>query len=105
MIIGPLDLASLLAALGHAGAELAPHPGAHDRLRHRPPTLPPEWADALRTHRAAILGLLTGGYNPHDDAEYAYVERLGVADGLGLATHPGAPAWLVAVGESMGINR
>ena len=56
-------------------------------------------------HRAAILGLLAGRYAPAGDTDVGYVlsERLGVADGLGMPTHPGSPAWLIAAGEAMGV--
>ncbi|MBX3404149.1 MAG: hypothetical protein KF699_12125 [Phycisphaeraceae bacterium] len=108
----PHELAPLLLALGRAGIELAPHPTDAGRLRHRPANLPPELSARLRLHRAAVLGLLPphGGYAPDahaadGNAAYVYGERLGVADGLGLATHPGSAAWLVAVGESMGASR
>jgi hypothetical protein len=108
----PAELALLLVALGRAGIELAPHPtdvGGAGRLRHRRATpggwaadLPPDLSARLRTHRAAVLGLLVVGYAPAgDDAGYVLAERLGVADGLGMPTHPGSAAWLVAVGESM----
>ncbi|MDX2147331.1 MAG: hypothetical protein SFZ23_07390 [Planctomycetota bacterium] len=105
----PHELAPLLLALGRAGFELAPHPTDPARLRHRPADLPPDLSARLRLHRAAVLGLLVNVYapDPHGDTEagYVYAERLGVADGLGLATHPGSAAWLVAVGESMGVNQ
>lgn len=57
-------------------------------------------------HRAAVLGLLVNGYALADDTDAGYVlgERLGVAQGLGMPTHPGSAAWLVAVGESMGCS-
>jgi hypothetical protein len=104
----PHELALLLLALGRAGVELATHP-AHtgQRLRHRPADLPTDLSERLRLHRGAILGLLVDGYAPDTragdgDAEHVYDERMGVAVGLGMATHPGSPAWLVAVGESMG---
>jgi hypothetical protein len=99
------ELAALVKALGRAGIELAAHPSDPARLRHRPAVLPPDLADGLRRHRGAILGLLAGTHAPEPaddpDAAYTLAERLGVADDLGLATHPGSPAWLVAVGESM----
>lgn len=98
----PHELARLLLALGLAGIELAPHPTDAGRLRHRPADLPPDLSARLRIHRAAVVGLLVDGYAPaDDDAEYVLGERLGVADGLGMPTHPGSAAWLVAVGESM----
>jgi len=52
-------------------------------------------------HRAAVLRLLVGGYVPAGDTDAGYVlsKRLGVADGLGVATHPGSPNWLIAAGE------
>ena len=88
----------MLLALGRAGIELAAH---GDRLRHRPAVLLPDLLEALRRHRGAILGLLVGDYAPGDaDARYVIGERLGMADGLLMPTHPGAPAWLVAVGEA-----
>lgn len=104
----PHELAPLLLALGRAGIELAPHPTDAGRLRHRPADLPPDLSARLRIHRAAVAGLLVDGYapDPHGDTDAGYVlaERLGVADGLGLPTHPGSAAWLVAVGESMGCS-
>lgn len=97
-----IELARVLLDLGRAGVELAPHPTDPARLRHRPATVATDLAEALRRHRGAILGLLAGE-QAHDagDAGYVYSERLGIADGLGMPTHPGAPAWLVAVGESI----
>jgi hypothetical protein len=54
-------------------------------------------------HRAAVRSLLVHGYAPAgDDAGYVFGERLGVADELGMPTHVGSAAWLVAVGESCG---
>lgn len=112
----PHELAPLLVDLGRAGIELAPHPTDAARVRHRRPTpdgwaadLPPDLAARLRLHRGAVLGLLASGYAPDahagsGDAGYVHGERLGVADGLGLATHPGSAAWLVAVGESIGCS-
>jgi len=92
----------LLLDLGCAGVEVAAH---GDRLRHRPATLAPDLSARLRMHKAAILAMLADGYAPDagDDPEAGYVlgERLGIADDLGMPTHPGAPAWLIAVGESM----
>lgn len=35
---------------------------------------------------------------------YIFDERMGVADGLEVATHFGSPAWLVAVGEAGGYS-
>lgn len=98
----PRELAPLLVDLGRAGIELAPHPTDASRLRHRPAHLPPDLSARLRLHRAAVLGLLVNGYAPTgDEAVYILGERLGIADGLGMPTHPGSAAWLVAVGESI----
>lgn len=98
----PHELARLLVDLGAACVELAAH---GDRLRHRPATLAPELLARLRMHKAAILGVLVNGYGPDPggDSEAAYIlgERLGIADDLVMPTHPGAPAWLIAVGDSM----
>jgi hypothetical protein len=98
------ELAPLLVDLGTAGIELATR---GDRLRHRPATLPPGLSARLRLNCAAVVALLRAGYAPDasgagGEAVYVYGERLGIADGLGMPTHPGSPAWLVAVGESMG---
>ena len=101
----PHELAPLLLALGRAGIELAPHPTDAGRLRHRPAHLPPNLSARLRIHRAAMVRLLVDGYAPtDDDAGYVLGERLGVADGLGMLTHPGSAAWLVAVGYSLSEN-
>jgi hypothetical protein len=98
----PAELAPLLVALGRAGIELAPHPTDAGRLRHHPAVLPPDLAARLRMHKPAILELLAGvDAPPDDDTAYALDERLGIADDLGMPTHPGSPAWLVAVGVSM----
>lgn len=125
----PHELAWLFIALGIASVELAPHPIDPERLRHRPANLPPALLTSLRSHRTAVLQLLKEGgaldlgltsetaSHPEGerpsapasplarllagDAEYVYCERLGMADGLGMPTHPGSAAWLVAVGEAM----
>ncbi|MBL9000235.1 MAG: hypothetical protein JNK25_03770 [Phycisphaerae bacterium] len=105
----PCELGPLLAALGRAGIELARHPTDRGKLRYRRPT-PDGWVPGissdlsarLRLHKGAVLGLLAGGYTPSDsDAAYQLGERLGIADGLGMPTHPGSSAWLVAVGEAL----
>jgi len=103
----PHVLAPLLLALGRAGIELGPQPTDAARLRHRPADLPPDLSARLRLHRAAVLGLLASEYVPagYTDAEYVLGERLGVADGLEMPTHPGSAAWLVAVGESVRVSR
>ncbi len=96
------DLCRLLDSLGREGIELAAHTTDSTRLRHRPEMLPADLLTRLRTHKAAVLGLLVKGYKPEDDdAAYVLSERLGMADDLGQPTHVGSTAWLVAVGESM----
>jgi len=98
----PHELAPLLLALGRARIELAAH---GERLRHRPADLPHDLSEALRRHRGAVLGLLVNGYASGDgDAGYVFWERLGMADELGMPTHAGSAAWLVAAGESMGCS-
>ena len=100
----PHELAALLLDLGRAGVELAAHPTDPARLRHRPTVLPTTLSARLRLHRGAVLRLLLGGHTPADEeAGYVLHERLGVADGLGIPTHTGSAAWLVAIGGS--INR
>lgn len=98
-----MTLADLLQALGARGVELAPGDGG--RVRFRPADIPAALAMGIRDHKPALLDLLGRGADPlpgaDDGARYVLGERLGMADGLGLPTHPGAPAWSVAVGESM----
>lgn len=94
--------ALLLITLGVAGIELATHPTNPMRIRHRPATLPTDLVDSVLDHRDAILDLLSNGYAPTDpDAVYLMLERLGIGDDLGMPTHIGSPAWMIAVGESM----
>ncbi len=94
--------ALLLITLGVAGIELATHPTNPMRIRHRPATLPDALVLAVLDHRNAILDLLNDGYSPTEpEAVYIYYERLGIGDDLGMPTHSGSPAWLIAVGESM----
>lgn len=84
-------------------AEPAPHPTDAGRPRHQLADLPPNLSARPRLHAAPGPSLLVNGYTPaDDDAAYVLDERLGVADELQMPTHPGSPAWLVAVGESMG---
>lgn len=97
-------IAPLLLALGRAGIELVPNPTDASRLRHRPVLLAPDLAARLRLHKADLLAVLRGdGLPDESDAEAGYIvaERLGVADGLGMPTHPGSAAWLVAIGEGL----
>jgi len=96
------ELGEYFADLGAWGVELGTHPTYAEKIRHRPAVLPSALREGIQTHRAAILALLAYGYTPGgDDAAYIYNERLGIADGLGMATHTGSTAWLVAVGESI----
>ena len=99
-----------LVTIGYAGIELAAHPTNPTALRHRRATpngwtadLPAGLAAMLRSHKPWLLDLLAGSHAPRDDPEAAYTlaERLGIADDLEMPTHPGSPAWLVAVGESL----
>ena len=100
------ELGEYLADLGAWGVELGTHPTHPEKIRHRPAFLPTALREGIETHRVAILALLANGCTPTDaDAAYIYNERLGIADGLGMATHAGSTAWLIAVGESMGVNQ
>ena len=105
MTTQPHELASLLIALGVAGVELAAHPTDRTRVRHRPATLALDLATPLKRHRDAIAALLNDGYSPADpDVRQVLGERLGIADDLGMPTHPGSPAGLIAVGESLTVS-
>ena len=96
------ELAALLVALGVAGVEVALHPTDATRIRYRPLTLPDALAQEIRSHRSDILALLRTDHAPTDpDAVYLMLERRGIGDDLGMPTHSGSPAWLIAVGESM----
>jgi len=96
------QLGELLYDLGLWGIEIALHPTNAEKIRHRPAVLPSALREGIQTHRAAILTQLAHGYTPADaDAAYIYNERLGIADGLGMATHTGSTAWLIAVAESI----
>lgn len=102
MIFKPHELGPLLSDLGGTGVELAAHPTDSTLLRHCPAVLPPDLLARVRDHKPEILALLvrdcaSSGY----DAGYVLAERLGVADGLGMPTHIGSPAWMIAVGESL----
>jgi len=100
------ELGEYLEDLGAWGVELGTHPTHAEKIRHRPAFLPTALREGIETHRAAILTLLANRYTPTDaDAAYIFNERLGIADGLGMATHTGSTAWLIAVGESMGVNQ
>jgi hypothetical protein len=99
----PAQLARFLLELGMTGIELARHPTDPALLRHRPAELPPHHSARLRLHRDAIRQLLEDGYAPAEESEAEYIlgERLGVAEDLGMTTHPGSSAWLIAIGEAM----
>jgi len=96
------ELGEYLADLGAWGVELGTHPTHPEKIRHRPAFLPTALREGIETHRVAILALLANRYTPADaDAAYIFNERLGIADGLGMATHAGSTAWLIAVAESI----
>jgi len=52
------DLSQLLDDLARAGVEVAPHPTNPDRLRFRPADVPPDLAERMRLHKAALLAYL-----------------------------------------------
>lgn len=96
-------IGELLAAVGRSGIELAQ--GSTGALRYRPPNLPLHLVTMLSTHKTEILAALVDGCAPESAAaEYLLGERLGIADDLGMPTHPGAPAWLIALGEAMNLD-
>jgi hypothetical protein len=98
------DLSRLFLDLAAARVEVAPHPERAGVVRHRPADLPPDLRERLRANREAVARLLAEGYAPDDpEARHRFLERLGIGDDLGMPTHPGSVAWLVAVGESLAI--
>tara|TARA_E500000318_G_C3385150_1_gene143754 strand:- start:99 stop:485 length:387 start_codon:yes stop_codon:yes gene_type:complete len=107
-VTGPVfKLGWLLVDLGAEGIELAIDPADADRLRYRPVTGPTPLVDRLRHMKHVVLAALRGRYVPDgSDVEMAYVfgERLGIAEDLGLPTHVGSSAWLIAAGESLAIE-
>lgn len=90
-----------LKRLGRAGVEVARSAADPTTILHRPRTLPPELAAALATCKPALLRLLATSFAPTPDAHDIFTERLAIADDLEMRTHPGSPAWLVAVGEAL----
>jgi hypothetical protein len=99
-------LAQLLVDLGAAGIELAPGLADPAEVRHWPDALPPSLAIRLRHAESSVRAALRGeGIPDETDADNpggsVMGERLGVAEDLGHATHPGSPAWLIAVGEAL----
>lgn len=100
---GDPDLAALLLDLGRGGVELAPDPSRPGALLHRPSRLPPALLPRLIDAKPSVLAVLKGGPPAlgSEQSEYAMTERLGVAEDLGMPTHPGSPAWLIAMGEAM----
>jgi len=57
-VSAPADLDRLLDDLARAGVELAPHPTNPERLRFRPEDVPPDLAERMRLHKAALLAFL-----------------------------------------------
>lgn len=97
-----IDISGAMLVLGKAGIEVAVNPTDPDRLLFRPVTADPDLVEMLRRHQCGIIDLLAaGGVRDDDDAEYTQAERLGIGAELGMATHAGSPAWLVAVGEAL----
>ena len=91
----------LLGELGRAGVEIALDPTDATKIRWRPSAIHAGLTARLRLHKAEILAVLKDGYEPRDDdALDVLTERLGVADDLGMPTHVGSPAWLIAVSEA-----
>lgn len=90
-----MTVADLLLDLGTAGVSLRLRVGV---LQVR---CTKAVADRIEPHRDALLGVLTGYQPAGAEESYVFLERLGVGDLLGMATAPGSPAWLVAVGEAM----
>jgi hypothetical protein len=72
-----------------------------DALRFKPQPLTPELLAGLRHHKASILAALIDPPLASDEARHTFSERLGIGDSLGMDTTPCAPAWLIALGESM----
>jgi hypothetical protein len=57
-------------------------------------------ARCLLEHKAAVLGALPCATEWPEDAQDRFLERLGVADDLGLDTAPGSDSWCTAVREA-----
>jgi hypothetical protein len=97
------DFVTFLGNLGEAGLTLAEHPNDPTAIVYFPPYVSEDLAVGLSAHRAALLGLLRDGYvpEPSSRAEFMFIERLGIADGLGMPTGRGSPAWLISVGEAL----
>lgn len=99
------QLSRLLVTLGRQGIELAIDPRKPDRLLYRPINALESTIGQIRLQNTALRCLLSTPLVPSGpDSEHTLNERLGIADDLGLSTHPGSPGWLTAVGESIKIN-
>lgn len=99
-----MSLADLLVDLGRAGVTLR---DAGSGVGFVPRSaLTPERAASLAVHKAGILALLAGVGMPEPgtDAADLLAERLGVGDALGMATAPGSPGWMIALGEALGCS-
>lgn len=94
--LAPLPV--LLCSLGRAGAMIAAHA---ELLRFKPSTLAPDLIVGLGLHKLDILAALVNPTHASGEVRHTFTERLGIADTLGMDTAPGAPAWLIALGESM----
>lgn len=94
----PLDLASACLTLGKAGVHIALHSGS---LAFKLPATNSNLRTLLLRHRVSLEECLEGRSFWSPDAADIFTERLAVADGLEMPTHPGSPAWLVAVGEAL----
>jgi len=95
-------LPAVLVALGAAGVTL--RVSGAGRLQYRPALLVAPLGEGMAAYSQTLLSIL-GGYRPvGSEACYVLEERLGVAEGLGMPVQPGAPAWLVAVGEALQVE-
>ena len=97
------DFAAFLVSLGAAGVEVSAHPRDQGGVRFRGQGLTAAMRDGIRAHRGLLRLLLDGPLPAGSEAGYVLEERLGVAMGLGMPVHPGAPAWLIAVGEALAV--
>jgi len=95
------EFGAFLVSLGAAGVEVSAHPRDQGGVRFRGEGLTAAMRDGIRAHRGLLRLLLDGALPAEGEAGYVLEERLGVAMDLGMPVHPGAPAWLVAVGEAL----
>lgn len=95
----PCEVAAAAVAMGRAGLGFGPN---GDEWRPPPGVASALHVEQLAMWRTELLAILSAERLPLSaEGEHTFHSRLGVADDLGMETHRGSPAWLIALGEGM----